>query len=232
MLAQECLYRYCREIVNFPLNVCWRIFHLNNDGSTGDLLRQVDHDMVVPRKYIVLDEDSGSLDINVTSDRAPRRVYSRPPSSDHINQDSHFRNVLRERDRKYAISGKSLRAKNRPFLGLSSTHVYSVSRINEWKTQNYRRWIADTSSPREVGNSRIFSPQNGLLLMAGIDMIWDAWRIGIDPDEGFKIICFGEDAVMLGGCRLAESAITRPTLTIVLALTFCDGISACVFWRL
>ena len=143
------------------------------------------------------------MDINVTSDRAPRRVYSRSPISayrpslvNQINtnnhlyytklisfiQQAHFRNTFGERDRKCAISGKSPRAKHRPFLGLSSTYIYPVSRIDGWNAHYYRRWVTDTNSPEKIGNSGIFSPQNGLLLMAGIDMIWDAWGIGIDLD--------------------------------------------------
>jgi len=55
------LYRYCQGIVDFPLSACWKIFHLNNDGSRGDLLRQVDHDMIVPGNYIILDESQSML---------------------------------------------------------------------------------------------------------------------------------------------------------------------------
>jgi hypothetical protein len=98
------LYRYCQEILDFPAEVQWAIFYLNDDGSTGRLLRRVDHNMVVPGNYVILDQgkynaskrllkllidgiDREPIAISVTSDRAPRRVYSRSPSSSQIARD-------------------------------------------------------------------------------------------------------------------------------------------------
>jgi len=50
------LYRYCREIVQFPAGaVDWEIFHLQGDGSTGSLLQRVDRSMVSPGNYVILD---------------------------------------------------------------------------------------------------------------------------------------------------------------------------------
>lgn len=94
------LYHYCREILEPPRDVCWRIFHLNDDGSTECLLRRGDRDMTEPGKYIILDRNVGPVDIKVTPDKAPRRVYSRSPSSDNIERDSlqaYFRDGLRKR---------------------------------------------------------------------------------------------------------------------------------------
>jgi hypothetical protein len=218
------LYRYCRAILDFPPEVQWAIFHLNDDGSTGRLLRQVDHNMVAPGNYVILDQgkydaserllkllidgtDREPVAISVTSDRAPRRVYSRSPSSSQIARDrnslvkitkkphhhvdrwlnfllqqGYFRNAIRERDRTCAISGRTFRSRHRTFNALQAAHIYPVSRLSEWNAQNYRRWISDTSSQHHIGQSGLYSLQNGLLLKADIHQLWDSWVIGVDPD--------------------------------------------------
>jgi hypothetical protein len=103
-ISPDMLYRYCRAILSFPTEVQWAIFYLNNNGSTGRLLRQVDHNMVAPGNYVILDQgkydaskgllkllidrtDREPVAVSVTSDRAPRRVYSRSPSSSQIARD-------------------------------------------------------------------------------------------------------------------------------------------------
>jgi hypothetical protein len=55
-ISPNMLYRYCREIMQFPAGVQWAIFHLQSDGSTGRQLRQVNHNMVTPGNYIILDQ--------------------------------------------------------------------------------------------------------------------------------------------------------------------------------
>lgn len=50
------VYRYCGMIMAFPPAVSWEIFRLNEDGSTGTRVRRGDRSMILPGKYIILDQ--------------------------------------------------------------------------------------------------------------------------------------------------------------------------------
>lgn len=52
------LYRYCAQFLVFPFQTRWAIYHLHSDGTTGRRLRQVDHNMVAPGLYIVLNDST------------------------------------------------------------------------------------------------------------------------------------------------------------------------------
>jgi hypothetical protein len=68
-----------------------------------------------------------------------------------------------------------------------------VSRLSEWNAQNYRRWISDTSSQHRIGQSDLYSLQNGLLLKADIHQLWDLWSIAVDPDvRSSHHMCMGQ----------------------------------------
>jgi hypothetical protein len=54
--------------------------------------------------------------------------------------------------------------------------------IEEWRRDGYRKYITDTRPDSEIGESGLYSAQNGLLLSADIHVHFDDFRIGIDPD--------------------------------------------------
>ncbi|KAJ9295702.1 hypothetical protein DTO271G3_5725 [Paecilomyces variotii] len=68
----------------------------------------------------------------------------------------------------------------------------------------------DTRPPSAIGASGLYSPQNGLLLSVDIHEAVDNWEIGVDPDEGYKIVDFSNDELMIGGRSLALSAFNSP----------------------
>ncbi|OXV10353.1 hypothetical protein Egran_01886 [Elaphomyces granulatus] len=212
-ISADMLYRYCREIVQFPAGaVDWEIFHLQGDGSTGSLLQRVDRSMVSPGNYVILDPNRGPITINVSPDREPRRVHSRSASSSQIARgrqqfQRYFRDGLRERDRACAITGQSFRLRDDPFNGLEAVHIYPVSRVSELVAQNYRRWITDDNNAGRIGETGLYSLQNGLLLTANMHRTWDSFGVAVDPDADFKIVNFGEDTFEVGGRRLRNTAI-------------------------
>lgn len=69
-------------------------------------------------------------------------------------------------------------------MGLEATHIFPASQTTEWNQNNYRSYITDTSPETEIGQSRLYSVQNGLLLDASIHTSFDAYHIGVDPDVG------------------------------------------------
>ncbi|CAI7570189.1 unnamed protein product [Penicillium bialowiezense] len=79
--------------------------------------------------------------------------------------------------------------------------------IEDWNRNHRRRnWITDDSPPSEIGESGIYSLQNGLLLHVAFHHHFDEFDIGIDPDAGYKIIIFQEGTTKLGGKCLKDSA--------------------------
>lgn len=74
-------------------------------------------------------------------------------------------------------------ADDSPFAAMQAVHVYPTSRISEWNQNNYRRlWMTDTRPASEIGQTGLFSPQNGLLLNTYLHDLWDSYKFGIDPD--------------------------------------------------
>lgn len=51
-----------------------------------------------------------------------------------------------------------------------------------WSTSGYRDWISDSTEARLIGDTKIHSPQNGLLLSTGIHPLFDAFLVSVNPD--------------------------------------------------
>ena len=64
-----------------------------------------------------------------------------------------------------------LQATDDPFNGLEAARIYPVSRVSEWVAQIYRRWITDDSNAGRIGETGLYSLQNGLLLTANMHPI-------------------------------------------------------------
>lgn len=68
-----------------------------------------------------------------------------------------------------------------PHRGLVAAHVFPVSEISQWN-RNYKILIRDNGSTTEIGQSRLYSSQNGLLLTLEIQEAFDDFILGVDPD--------------------------------------------------
>ncbi|KAH8803242.1 hypothetical protein F5884DRAFT_888367 [Xylogone sp. PMI_703] len=149
----------------------------------------------------------GTLTVNLSTERVPRRVLSGSSSQTQSpgRVEKMFREGLRERDQVCAISGEDFRVRGNRFHNLEAAHIYPVALVEEWNQQGYRRWITDTSPSTDIGKSKLYSLQNGLLLSLNIHGSWDIFAIGVDPDDGFKVICFNEDSSYVGNRRLGST---------------------------
>ncbi|KAI9781116.1 MAG: hypothetical protein M1816_002474 [Peltula sp. TS41687] len=60
------------------------------------------------------------------------------------------------------------------------------------------------------GNRKQEAPRNGLLLQGTVHLMFDAWQVAINPDDGYKITIFGPDAFGYDGrilhpsCRIPD----------------------------
>ncbi|RFU27898.1 hypothetical protein B7463_g8447, partial [Scytalidium lignicola] len=185
-ISSNMLYRYCEVFIRFPAGVRWAVFHLQRDGSTGRKLRRGDN-MITTGNYVILDPNGGPIDVTLTSERAPRCIYSRSPTSSQIASNrttfqQHFHDGLRERENMLcAISGRPFRTQDGNLL--EAAHIFPVSKVIEWRANNYRgRWIFDTSNESQISATGLYSLQNGLLLGDHIHHRWDGFTIAVDPD--------------------------------------------------
>ncbi len=105
-------------------------------------------------------------------------------------QQGRFRDALRKRDNACVISGfEKIPESERPYRTLESTHIFPASRLSDWERGNYQRFIEDTSPARVIGASKLFSPQNGLLLRTDFHLEFDDFVIGVDPDVSYYMRC-------------------------------------------
>ncbi|CAG8016219.1 hypothetical protein PENNAL_c0002G04312 [Penicillium nalgiovense] len=209
------LLRYCSSIFIFPNQNEWAIYTLQRDGTLGTALRHNGRAAVNPGNYIVMDKDKNPITVNLTTNSAPHRVRTRDTDtqsqvqSERDRLQTAFRNTLRERDGCCVISGPPRLTNIKcPFRGLDATHVFPVSMLEEWKRNGYRQYITDARPNSEIGESGLFSAQNGLLLCTDIHTQFDDFQVGIDPDAEYKIIVFGLDLGRIGGTRLRNTAIS------------------------
>lgn len=75
--------------------------------------------------------------------------------------------------------------RERPFSRLKAAHIFPISRVSDWELGNYQRFINDTSPANEIGETKLYSPQNGLLLRSDIHEEFDDFSIGVDPDVSY-----------------------------------------------
>lgn len=95
-----------------------------------------------------------------------------------------FRRTLCARDSVCTLTGSGSFASDndRPYGGLEAAHIFPTSCIEQWNRDNYRNWI-DTGPPAsEIGETGIYSAQNGLLLRSDVHSAFDDFRVGVDPD--------------------------------------------------
>ena len=68
---------------------------------------------------------------------------------------------------------------------LEAAHIFPRAREVTWNRNNYGNiWITDTTPTSQIGQNRIYSPQNGLLLRSDIHKLFDRYGFAIDPNVG------------------------------------------------
>lgn len=80
--------------------------------------------------------------------------------------------------------------RGKPFARLQAAHIFPTSRVRDWERGDYQRFISDTSPAHEIGATKLYSPQNGLLLRTDIHEEFDDFSIGVDPDVSYFLGCY------------------------------------------
>ncbi|KAF3908515.1 hypothetical protein ABW21_db0205775 [Orbilia brochopaga] len=120
-------------------------------------------------------------------------------------RDGEFRAGVRERDGKCVMSGVvNLESDIDVWDGFDACHIVPLHLESWFKEHNYGRWITD-----EISGSKINSPQNGLLLSVSLHQKFNSYTVSVDPDDGYKIVCFSRDSFKVDGRVLDPVCINR-----------------------
>ena len=115
--------------------------------------------------------------ITLTEEAAPLRCLSLH-SGPRITA---FRDAVRQRDRRCVISGTvAIGAPRGKWSCFEVAHIVPLAYEGHWNRSNYSRWI--TAPPANESDGYIHSVQNGMLLLATVHTLFDAYDVSINPD--------------------------------------------------
>ncbi|KAK9359437.1 hypothetical protein V1504DRAFT_492974 [Lipomyces starkeyi] len=141
--------------------------------------------------------------ITITDELCITRILSKTETG----REESFRTQVRERDGKCVITGTvNVNAPINVWRGFEAAHIFPLSSEGYWVQDGFSLWITNKGE-RETG---INSCQNGLLMQSGIHQNFDGFDFSVNPDDGYKVICFDKDPFGIGGgildpiCRNGE----------------------------
>ncbi|EZF35531.1 hypothetical protein H109_01523 [Trichophyton interdigitale MR816] len=141
--------------------------------------------------------------IQVTVEASALRV----PSFSVSGRDSRFRAGVRARDGRCVVTGIiNIYAQFGAWEGFEAAHVFPLQQ-NIWVEHGFGRWASNIEN--QVGGLSINSIQNGLLLKSNVHQFFDAYKISINPDDGYKVVCFGPDLLGVDG-RVLDPICRNP----------------------
>ncbi|KAK2760194.1 hypothetical protein FQN54_002261 [Arachnomyces sp. PD_36] len=184
-ISKNNFYDMCGVLLQFPNNnPPWSIFNLSDDGSNGAVV-PINGTRLAEGQYVVLSSVGGTIDVTLTGRNHKRRVISGSDSSYSPSSiQGYFRDQLRQRDGTCAMTGKIGEAGT--FQDLHAAHIFPRAREPEWNASGYSNWITDSSPPNRIGDNKLDSPQNGLLLFSGVHSLLDTYALA----DNYKIIAF------------------------------------------
>ncbi|KAG0127163.1 hypothetical protein HOY82DRAFT_83058 [Tuber indicum] len=135
----------------------------------------------------------------------PRLIYR-----DTSWSEDRFTNCIRNRDRKCVISGISnpevhIQANN--WTTFEAAHIFPPEHETLWVRDSYGRWITDMD--RDTEFAKIYSTQNGFLLQLSLRTLFDGYLISINPDDGYKVVVFGNDMFGCDG-KILDTVCRNP----------------------
>ncbi|KAF8533552.1 HNH endonuclease-domain-containing protein [Trichophaea hybrida] len=173
-------------------------YFLRDEGGTT--VQKDDHPLQPGNYYIVT---NGSITVN----NEPWLVRTISVASG--TRVAVFRDAVRERDRRCVVTGKpALRADHGIWRGFEAAHIFPLAYEGHWNKENYGRWITIPAATESTGT--INSVQNGMLLRADIHSLFDSYDISINPDDNYKIVCFGPDGNGIAGNHLDQQLLQDP----------------------
>ncbi|KAJ8097026.1 hypothetical protein POJ06DRAFT_262312 [Lipomyces tetrasporus] len=134
--------------------------------------------------------------ISITNEPCILRIISHSSTG----RDQSFRTRVRERDGKCAITGLiNDEADSDEWSGFHAAHIFPLSSEDYFIQRGFSRWITNRTGERDTG---INSCQNGLLMQSNVHEKFDGLFFSINPDDGYKIVCFHKDILRIGGKTL------------------------------
>ncbi|PUU82974.1 hypothetical protein B9Z19DRAFT_965889 [Tuber borchii] len=157
-----------------------------------------DNDLLQAGKYLI--NTAGSLKVNNEPWLVRTRsvVAGAPPKV--------FIQAVRERDFRCVITGQpALNAEYGIWVGFTVTPIFPLAHKQHWATHDYDSWITIPGS-----RGSIHSVQNGMLLRTDISILFEAYILSINPDDGYKVVSFMRDAKGVAGTHLDKAFLEDP----------------------
>ncbi|KAI9780784.1 MAG: hypothetical protein M1839_006572 [Geoglossum umbratile] len=155
---------------------------------------------VHPGYFVVLSANGEPLDIPITEETAVPRSLSYSLSSPDPRVAA-FRDRVRERDNCCVVTGT--RVLFQEYSGFQAAHIFPVAHLDLWRSGQWSQRIEDDF--HDVGESKIHSVQNGILLASHVHAYFDKYMIAINPDDGYKVTCFTPDTWGFDGRFMVQS---------------------------
>ncbi|KAI9773442.1 MAG: hypothetical protein M1840_007658 [Geoglossum simile] len=150
--------------------------------------------------YVVLSANGEPLDIPITEERAIPRSVSYNLSNPDPRLAS-FRQRVRERDNCCVVTG--VRVPPGDYDSFEAAHIFPVAHLDLWRSGQWSQRIEDDF--HDVGDSKIHSVQNGILLAQHAHTYFDKYKIAINPDDNYKVTCFVDDCWGFDGRYMVRS---------------------------
>ncbi|KAH0564723.1 hypothetical protein GP486_001885 [Trichoglossum hirsutum] len=170
----------------------------------GMILQRDDHPLNPGNYYILTDAKFKHLG-SITISSEPWLVRTISVASGTCAPQ--FRDAVRERDRRCVLTGQWVPGAD---LGVwdsfEAAHIFPLAYEDHWINNNYSRWI--TIEPAAGGP--INSVQNGMLLRSQMHNLFDNYIVSINPDDGYKIVCFRWDLDGVAGGHLDQEFLQHP----------------------
>lgn len=151
---------------------------VSRSGSTGTI--SLTDETLQHGRYILSPKVLG--DEILISDEV---FYPRIPSPANTKNETKFHAQVRLRDRRCVISGdECLEAEYDCWIGFQAAHIVPVTLANIFAEERFTDLINHNNPPS------VDSPQNGILLRADIQQLWDNYSLSVNPDDGYKVYSF------------------------------------------
>lgn len=75
------------------------------------------------------------------------------------------------------------------FSLFDAAHIYPYAREQTWVDDNLKKWIRDTGSPEQQGETKIHSVQNGLLLSHNVHSWFDSYKVTVNVGVRYQRPC-------------------------------------------
>ncbi|PWN91102.1 hypothetical protein FA10DRAFT_299744 [Acaromyces ingoldii] len=150
----------------------------------------------------------------VDHSKTPHRYHPRTislNSSSSSRRNATFADRIRKRDQRCLITGFESNPGGRS-RALQAAHIFARAHLDRWRACGFDRLVEDTD--RHIGNAKIDSVQNGLLLRADVHNRFVDHEIAVDVDNGYAIYDFSragwQHGERLGLDHLEPGSSERP----------------------